>query len=82
MAEPPASHSIATLYSTEVIAARVDALARSIAACDLRALLIVAVLKGSFIFVADLVRALAARNLSETRLTRGQHRELDAGEIQ
>lgn len=63
MAEPPAAHSIATLYSTEVIAARVDALARSIAACDLRALLIVAVLKGSFIFVADLVRALHAQGL-------------------
>ena len=63
MAEPPASHPIATLYSAETIAARVDALAGNIAACDLHAPLVVAVLKGSFIFVADLIRALHAHGL-------------------
>ncbi len=63
MAKPPASHSIETLYSTRAIAARVDALARSIAERDLCSPIIVAVLKGSFIFVADLVRALHAQGL-------------------
>lgn len=63
MAEPPASHTIATLYSAETIAGRIDALARSIAARDLQAPLVVAVLKGSFIFVADLIRALHAHGL-------------------
>ncbi|MEM7399645.1 MAG: hypoxanthine phosphoribosyltransferase [Pseudomonadota bacterium] len=63
MAEPPASHPIAILYSAETIAARVDALARDIAQRDLRAPLILAVLKGSFIFVADLIRALHAHGL-------------------
>jgi hypoxanthine phosphoribosyltransferase len=63
MAEPSESHSIATLYNREAVAARVDALARSIAECDRRSPLIVAALKGSFIFVADLVRALHAQGL-------------------
>lgn len=63
MAEPPASDRIATLFSTETISDRVDALARAIAACDLREPLIVAVLKGSFIFVADLIRALHRQGL-------------------
>ena len=57
MAEPPASQSIATLYSAQTIAARVEALASSIADRKLHAPLVVAVLKGSFIFVADLIRA-------------------------
>ena len=63
MAEPPASDQIATLFSAQRIAARVDALAGAIAACELREPLVVAVLKGSFIFVADLIRALHAHGL-------------------
>lgn len=63
MGEPPASDRIATLYSAETISDRVDALARGIAACDLREPLIVAVLKGSFIFAADLIRALHRQGL-------------------
>ena len=63
MAEPPASQPIATLYSAQTIAARVEALASSIADRKLHAPLVVAVLKGSFIFVADLIRALHAHGL-------------------
>jgi len=63
MANPSAAVRIATLYSTKTIAVRVDALADSIAACDLHAPLVVAVLKGSFIFAADLIRALHSHGL-------------------
>ena len=54
---------IKPLFSAETIAARVDALARDIAAGDLHDLIIVAVLKGSFIFAADLIRALHRQGL-------------------
>lgn len=46
------------IYSAEAIAARMEGLAREIAARKLGQLLIVAVLKGSFVFAADLIRAL------------------------
>ena len=49
---------IETLYSARDIAARVDALAGEIAASGLRDILVVAILKGSFIFAGDLIRAL------------------------
>jgi hypoxanthine phosphoribosyltransferase len=64
MAEPPAADRIKPLFSTEDIAARVDTLARDIAASGLNDPLIVAVLKGSFIFAADLIRALHAHGLT------------------
>lgn len=50
--------SIEVLLSAAQIAARVDALARAIAADETRPFLVAVVLKGSFVFAADLVRAL------------------------
>jgi hypoxanthine phosphoribosyltransferase len=58
MATASAGHRIETIYSPEEIAGRVTALAADIAAARLEPLLVVAVLKGSFIFAADLIRAL------------------------
>jgi hypoxanthine phosphoribosyltransferase len=63
MAEASAAETVKPLFSAEEIAARVDVLARDIAACGLHDPLIVAVLKGSFIFAADLIRALHAHGL-------------------
>ncbi len=58
-----AAPSITPLYSAETIARRVDELAGEIAALELDDLIIVAVLKGSFIFAADLIRALQRKGL-------------------
>jgi hypoxanthine phosphoribosyltransferase len=58
-----AAPSITPLYSAETIAARVDELAGEISALKLDDLIIVAVLKGSFIFAADLIRALQRNGL-------------------
>lgn len=58
---PPAADDAAdieVLFSTEEIAQRVDSLAQEIAASDSADLLVVSILKGSFIFAADLLRAL------------------------
>ena len=59
---PPASQSspdrIETIFSADVIAARVQALAAEIAQQKLSGLLVVAILKGSFVFAADLIRAM------------------------
>jgi hypoxanthine phosphoribosyltransferase len=55
---------IKPLFSAETIARRIDQLAGDIAACDLRDPIIVAVLKGSFIFAADLIRALHGHGLT------------------
>jgi hypoxanthine phosphoribosyltransferase len=55
--------AIKTLFSAAAIAARIDQLASDIAATKLDDLMVVAVLKGSFIFAADLVRALHRRGL-------------------
>lgn len=63
MAEATAAKAIKPLYSAEAIAQRVDELARDIAAAKLRDLIIVAVLKGSFMFAADLIRALQRQEL-------------------
>jgi hypoxanthine phosphoribosyltransferase len=49
---------IRVLYSAEDIAARVAALAREIVSAELVDPLVVAVLKGSFMFASDLLRAL------------------------
>ncbi len=46
------------IFAPEVIARRLDELAREIAASDMSGLLVVAILKGSFVFAADLIRAL------------------------
>jgi hypoxanthine phosphoribosyltransferase len=49
---------VEVIYSAEVIAARLEELAKEITARNLERPLIVAVLKGSFVFAADLIRAL------------------------
>jgi hypoxanthine phosphoribosyltransferase len=63
MAGEPAAETIRTLFSAEAIAERVGSLARDIAAASARDLVIVAILKGSFIFAADLIRALHREGL-------------------
>jgi len=59
-----AAPSITPLYSEETIARRIEELAQEIAALELDELIIVAVLKGSFIFAADLIRALQRKGLA------------------
>lgn len=49
---------IETLYSSEAIALEVERMANEIAATARPDLLVVSVLKGSFVFAADLIRAL------------------------
>jgi hypoxanthine phosphoribosyltransferase len=49
---------VEVIFSPEDIANRIDALAGDIAAAKLDRLLVIAVLKGSFVFAADLIRAL------------------------
>jgi hypoxanthine phosphoribosyltransferase len=58
-----AAQQIEPLFTSETIAKRVDALAREIAALPLADPIFIAVLKGSFIFAADLVRALHRHGL-------------------
>jgi hypoxanthine phosphoribosyltransferase len=55
--------AVEPLFSPREIAEAVDRLAHAIKAARLDDLLIVAILKGSFIFAADLVRALHAHGL-------------------
>ncbi len=54
----PAGARISVLHTAEDIAARVQALAAEISAVMGRDLLVIPILKGSFIFAADLLRAL------------------------
>jgi hypoxanthine phosphoribosyltransferase len=49
---------IEQLFTAEMIAKRMDELAGEIAAGPTKDLLVIAVLKGSFIFAADLIRSL------------------------
>jgi len=58
-----ADGAIRPLYSAKEIALRIDQLASDIAARRLDDLMVVAVLKGSFIFAADLIRALHRHGL-------------------
>lgn len=55
---------VKVLYDEEAVRARVEALAREIAADRPQDLLVVAVLKGSFMFAADLMRAMHHVGLS------------------
>lgn len=55
---------IRTLYDEAAIAARVEEIARQVAATEPRRLLVVAVLKGSFMFAADLMRAMHRAGLA------------------
>ena len=54
----PKRESVEVLFSAEDIARQIDELAKRIAGLDLDGLLVVSVLSGSFVFAADLVRAL------------------------
>ena len=63
MSETGAALDIRPLYSAERISERVEELAGEIAAARLKDLIIVPILKGSFIFAADLIRALHRRGL-------------------
>ena len=56
--------NIEVIYSPEVINRRVHELANEIASAQLDNLLVIAILKGSFIFAADLIRALHEAGLS------------------
>lgn len=59
MREPErAAARVEVLFTPEAIARRIDALAREVAAAGLEQLLVVSVLTGSFVFAADLLRAL------------------------
>ena len=55
---------IRVLFDAEAIAKRNEALAQEIKATAPEQLLVIAVLKGSFIFAADLIRALHATGLA------------------
>ena len=57
-------YSIDVLFSETEISTRIEALARQIAASHPNRLLVVPVLKGSFIFAADLIRAMNHAGLS------------------
>lgn len=52
------SEKLDVIYSAEEIATRLEELAAEIAKLRLEPLLVIAVLKGSFVFAADLIRAL------------------------
>jgi hypoxanthine phosphoribosyltransferase len=57
-------HRIAVLFSEAEIAQRIEVLAGEIAARKPKNLLVIPVLKGSFIFAADLIRAMHRAGLS------------------
>ncbi|MDR1828479.1 MAG: hypoxanthine phosphoribosyltransferase [Methylobacteriaceae bacterium] len=56
--------AIRILFDEKTIAQKIDAMAKEIAAADTHNLLVVAVLKGSFMFAADLIRGLHRAGLS------------------
>jgi len=55
---------VEVIFPPDEIAARIDALARRIASDGMDNLLVVAILTGSFVFAADLIRALHQAGLS------------------
>jgi hypoxanthine phosphoribosyltransferase len=56
--------AVEVIFSASAIAERISAVAREIAATKLGDLLVVAILKGSFVFAADLLRALHGAGLA------------------
>jgi hypoxanthine phosphoribosyltransferase len=58
------NHRIRVLYDEKAIAARINTLASEIAGSEHEDLLVIAILRGSFVFAADLVRALHRAGLS------------------
>jgi hypoxanthine phosphoribosyltransferase len=61
---PSNPETIEVVFSAATIAERIDAMARQIAQTGLEDLLVVAILKGSFVFAADLLRALHGAGLA------------------
>lgn len=59
-----AVNNIEVIFSPEAIAARIETLAGQIAAAATEPLLVVAILKGSFVFAADLIRGLHRAGLA------------------
>ena len=59
-----AGQRIEVIFPAEAIGERVAGLAGEIAAAGLERLLVVAVLKGSFVFAADLIRSLVAHSVN------------------
>ncbi|MBX9740893.1 MAG: hypoxanthine phosphoribosyltransferase [Beijerinckiaceae bacterium] len=57
------TREVKVLFSEAEIAARVEELAEAIRKADLKNLLVIAVLKGSFMFAADLLRSLHRKGL-------------------
>ena len=55
---------VRVLFSEGEIAARVEAMAEALGKAEFRNLLVVAVLKGSFMFAADLLRAMHRRGMT------------------
>lgn len=55
---------VEVIFSAGQIAARLDALADEIAACKIERLLVIAVLKGSFVFAADLIRSMHGKGIA------------------
>lgn len=64
MAPSEKSSQIEVIFTAEQIAARIGELALEIAKARRERLLVVAILKGSFVFAADLIRALHKAGLS------------------
>jgi hypoxanthine phosphoribosyltransferase len=62
--ETSAGTELEVIFTPEAIARRLDELAREIADAGLENLMVVAVLKGSFVFAADLIRALHSVRLA------------------
>jgi hypoxanthine phosphoribosyltransferase len=57
------NREVRVLFSEAEIAQRVEAMAESLSRAEFRNLLVVAVLKGSFMFAADLLRAMHRRGM-------------------
>ncbi len=64
MSEPGAAKRVEVIFSAEQIATRLTEVAEEIAARDVERPLVIAILKGSFVFAADLIRALYRRGLA------------------
>lgn len=60
----PAETDVEVIFPAEEIAGRLETLAQEIKASGLTNILVVAVLKGSFVFAADLIRALYRAGLA------------------
>jgi hypoxanthine phosphoribosyltransferase len=60
----PTAPDVAVVFSAERIAARLEELAVEIAARQIDRLLVIAVLKGSFVFAADLIRAMHRHHIA------------------